>query len=74
MHAHYITRNDYRSIKRLFNDINSQIDMAIEDLADGALIPETYNEDLKNALAYLIDSDGDYILDHKGKRIEIMKN
>ena len=69
MHAHYIKRKDYRDIKRLFTNINAEIDEAIESLANGALVPETYNEDLENALAYLTDHEENYITDHDGNRI-----
>lgn len=69
MHAHYIKRKDYRDIKRLFTNINDEIDEAIESLANGALVPETYNEDLENALAYLTDHEENYITDHEGNRI-----
>lgn len=71
MHAHYIRRKDYLQIKRLFENINAEIDGAIEGLANGALVPETYNEDLGNALAFLIDSKGDFITDHEGNRITL---
>lgn len=69
MHAHYIKRKDYLQIKRLFDNINSEIDEAIESLANGALVPETYNEDLGNALAYLTDQEGNYITDHEGNQL-----
>ncbi len=69
MHAHNIKRDEYLQMKRLFQNINDELDEAIESLADGALIPETYNEDLGNALTYLTDSNGVCITDEKGNPI-----
>lgn len=71
MHAHYIKRKDYLDIKRLFTNINAEIDEAIEGLANGALVPETYNEDLGNALAYLTDHEGNYLTDQEGNRLVV---
>lgn len=69
MHAHYIMRKEYLQIRRLFEQINSEIDEAIEGLANGALIPSTYNEDLGNAMAYFTTHEGEYVTDHEGNRL-----
>ena len=70
MHAHNINRIEYNKARRLFEDVNKELDDAIEGLADGALIPDTYNEEINDAV-YLMTENGDYITDQDGNRLVI---
>ena len=65
MHAHNINKNDYNKTRRLFADVNKELDSAIDTLADGALIPETYNEEIEEAF-FLITESGEYLTDENG--------
>jgi len=60
MHAHNISRLDYSKTQKLFMKINREIDEAIEGLADGAFIPESYNTDLMEAITSASIYNGEY--------------
>lgn len=50
MHAHNIDKEEYLRSARLFKKVNEEIDFAIEKLADGAFVPDSYNQDIENAI------------------------
>ena len=68
MHAHNTDKKTFNRAKSLFEEINNEIDEAIEALANGAIISDTYNKDLETAMAYLVLPDGDYLVDSEGRR------
>ena len=70
MHAHNIDKTEYIKSRKLFKAVNQELDAAIERLADGAFIPDTYNKDIGEAV-YLMTENGDYITDHEGNRLVI---
>ena len=58
MHAHNINKSEYIKARRLFEAINAELDAAIEGLAEGALIPDTYSKEIDEAV-YLVIESGD---------------
>ena len=75
MHAHNINKTDYSKTRKLFETVNQELDAAIEDLADGALIPDTYNKEIEDAF-FLVTDSGDYLTDEMGNRliVEVRKD
>ena len=70
MHAHNINKTEYIKTRKLFKTVNQELDVTIEGLADGVLIPDTYNMEIDEAV-YLVTENGDYITDHEGNRLVI---
>ena len=65
MHAHNINKTVYNKTRKLFESVNRELDDAIEGLADGILIPNTYNKEIEKAF-FLLSDDGDYLTDEEG--------
>lgn len=65
MHAHNINKNEFFNTRKLFKTVNQELDNAIEGLADGALIPNTYNNDIENAF-FLATENGEIITTEQG--------
>lgn len=71
MHARNINKAEYVRARRLLEDVNHELDAAIEGLADGALIPDTYNKEIDEAV-YLVTENGDCITDYEGNGLVIV--
>lgn len=65
MHAHNISKSEYISIRKLFNTVNQELDYSIEKLADGALIPNSYNQEIEDAI-FLVTENGEYLSTEDG--------
>ena len=70
MHAHNINKAEFKKARKLFEDVNHELDAAIEKLADGALIPDTYNKEIDNAVNFVAEN-GNYLTDNEGNRLII---
>lgn len=75
MHAHNINKLEYIKTRKLFEKVNQELDDAIEGLADGALIPDTYNKEIEDAF-FLVTENGDYLTDEMGNKliVEVRRN
>lgn len=66
MHAHNIDKEGFLYSLRLFKAANREIDIAIESLEDGALVPDSYNQEIEaalveNTLNNIIDTNSDNV-------------
>jgi len=57
MHAHIISKTIFTKSRTLFQNINEELDKAIEEIAKGTLIPEDYNDVINEAIEIY---DGSY--------------
>ena len=65
MHAHNINKYDFFKTRKMFEAVNQELDKSIMGLADGALIPNSYNQEIANAF-FLATEDGQIITDEQG--------
>ena len=63
MHAHNINKSEFNKARNLFKSVNEELDKAINGLADGALIPDTYNQEIKDAFLLVTDK-GEVLTDN----------
>lgn len=75
MHAHNINKTEFGKTRKIFEKVNQELDNAIEGLADGALIPDTYNKEIEDVF-FLVTDSGAYLTDENGVPFiaEIRKN
>lgn len=59
MHAHNISKKDYQNTKKLFVQVISEIDESISNLAEGAFVPDDYNEKLDDAFVLQKEEQND---------------